>query len=94
MHQVQLGVHRDQGRRRDGALLPDPHGTEVDSHRPGDAAGHSSEDHNPMSNQLGKRYVCETCGSSVLCTKSGDGEITCCDATMEIQEHRKLPSSD
>jgi hypothetical protein len=47
-----------------------------------------------MANQLGKRYVCETCGSSVLCTKSGEGEIDCCEAAMEIQEPRKLPSSD
>ena len=47
-----------------------------------------------MANQLGKRYVCEACGSSVLCTKSGDGEIDCCEKTMEIQEPRKLPSSD
>ena len=39
-----------------------------------------------MANQLGKRYTCETCGSSVLCTKSGDGEIECCDAKMELQE--------
>ena len=47
-----------------------------------------------MANQLGKRYLCEKCGSSVLCTKSGEGEIICCDAVMEIQEPRKLPSSD
>ena len=47
-----------------------------------------------MANQLGKRYTCETCGSSVLCTKSGDGEIECCEAKMELQEPRKLPSSD
>ena len=47
-----------------------------------------------MANQLGKRYVCEKCGSSVLCTKSGEGEIDCCEATMQIQEPRKLPSSD
>ena len=47
-----------------------------------------------MANQLGKRYTCETCGSSVLCTKSGEGEIDCCEKTMEIQEPRKLPSSD
>ncbi len=47
-----------------------------------------------MANQLGKRYTCETCGSSVLCTKSGDGEIECCGGKMELQEPRKLPSSD
>ena len=47
-----------------------------------------------MANQLGKRYVCETCNTGVLCTKSGDGEILCCEKIMEIQEPRKLPSSD
>ena len=47
-----------------------------------------------MANQLGKRYTCAVCGSSVLCTKSGEGEIYCCDAVMELQEPRKLPSSD
>ena len=47
-----------------------------------------------MANQLGKRYACPKCGSSVLCTKGGDGEIICCDAIMELQEPRKLPSSD
>ncbi|GIT44348.1 MAG: hypothetical protein Ct9H300mP11_22840 [Chloroflexota bacterium] len=47
-----------------------------------------------MANQLGKRYTCEKCASSVLCTKSGDGEIICCETQMELQEPRKLPSSD
>ena len=47
-----------------------------------------------MANQLGKRYVCPTCGSSVLCTKSGEGVINCCEIEMELQEPRKLPSSD
>ena len=47
-----------------------------------------------MTNQLGKRYICVTCGISVLCTKSGNGEIECCDVKMELQEPRKLPSSD
>jgi len=47
-----------------------------------------------MANQLGKRYVCAKCGSSVLCTKSGAGVIYCCDAEMELQQPRKLPSSD
>ena len=47
-----------------------------------------------MANQLGKRYICVACGISVLCTKSGDGDIECCDTKMELQEPRKLPSSD
>ena len=32
-----------------------------------------------MANQLGKRYTCPECGSSVLCTKAGEGVINCCD---------------
>ena len=47
-----------------------------------------------MPNQLGKRYVCGTCDSMVLCTKTGEGVIQCCDGDMEMQEPRKLPSSD
>ncbi len=47
-----------------------------------------------MANQLGKRYLCPKCASSVLCTKGGEGEIECCEVKMEIQEPRKLPSSD
>ena len=47
-----------------------------------------------MANELGKRYVGGSCNSSVLCTKSGEGVINCCDAEMELQEPRKLPSSD
>ena len=47
-----------------------------------------------MANELGKRYTCEKCGSNVLCTKGGEGAILCCEAEMELQEARKLPSSD
>ena len=47
-----------------------------------------------MANQLGKRYRCEECGTMVLCTKAGEGAIQCCAEAMEVQEPRKLPSSD
>jgi len=47
-----------------------------------------------MANELGKRYICPNCGSNVLCTKGGEGEIQCCDTEMELQQPRKLPSSD
>ena len=47
-----------------------------------------------MANELGKRYVCPTCGSNVLCTKAGEGVVQCCDTEMELQQPRKLPSSD
>ncbi len=47
-----------------------------------------------MANQLGKRYRCSKCGSEVLCTKTGEGVITCCGQQMEAQEPRQVPSSD
>jgi len=47
-----------------------------------------------MANQLGKRYSCSTCGTQVLCTKAGEGEVTCCGKPMEIQEAKAIPSSD
>ena len=47
-----------------------------------------------MANQLGKRYSCAVCGTMVLCTKTGDGVVHCCDAEMELQQPRQLPSSD
>ena len=45
-------------------------------------------------NQLGKRYRCEVCGTEVLCTKAGEGTVTCCEKKMAPQEPRPLPSSD
>ena len=47
-----------------------------------------------MANQLGKRYVCATCDSMVLCTQTGAGGVACCGGALELQEPRKLPSSD
>ncbi len=47
-----------------------------------------------MASQLGKRYACEKCGSSILCTKGGEGVVICCETEMELQQARKLPSSD
>lgn len=47
-----------------------------------------------MANQLGKRYRCSVCGTEVLCTKAGEGTITCDDKPMQVQEPRPLPSSD
>jgi hypothetical protein len=47
-----------------------------------------------MANQLGKRYQCPKCGTTVLCTKPGQGVIVCCENEMELQQPRKLPSSD
>jgi hypothetical protein len=30
-----------------------------------------------MANQLGKRYLCDKCGTEVLCNKPGTGAIEC-----------------
>ena len=43
---------------------------------------------------LGKRYRCEACGAEILCTKAGEGTPVCCDAEMQTQEPKPLPSSD
>ena len=45
-------------------------------------------------NELGKRYRCPTCSTEVLCTKLGEGRISCCGKEMELQQPRPLPSSD
>ncbi|MBQ03125.1 desulfoferrodoxin [Candidatus Bathyarchaeota archaeon] len=47
-----------------------------------------------MTNLLGKRYRCKVCGTEVLCTKSGDGEVMCCAEKMEQVTPRPIPSSD
>jgi len=31
-----------------------------------------------MATQLGKRYLCETCSTEILCNKAGAGAVTCC----------------
>jgi desulfoferrodoxin-like iron-binding protein len=47
-----------------------------------------------VASQLGKRYRCEKCGTEILCVKSGEGALTCCDQEMEVQEPKAIPSSD
>jgi hypothetical protein len=47
-----------------------------------------------MATQLGKRYRCAKCGTEALCTKAGDGEMTCDGQPMEVQEAKAIPSSD
>lgn len=44
--------------------------------------------------QLGKRYRCEVCGTSILCMKASEGTPTCCDKEMQSQDPKPLPSSD
>jgi hypothetical protein len=55
-------------------------------------AGAGSEE--TMSNTLGKRYVCEGCGTEALCNKAGTGSIQCCGTEMKLKEAKPLPSSD
>jgi desulfoferrodoxin-like iron-binding protein len=43
---------------------------------------------------LGKRYVCAVCGAEILCTKAGAGQPVCCEEEMQLQQPKKLPSSD
>ena len=47
-----------------------------------------------MATQLGKRYRCAVCGTEILCVKAGPGEVTCCGQEVELQEPKKIPSSD
>ncbi len=39
-----------------------------------------------MANQLGKRYLCEKCGSEMIVTKGGEGTIHCCDQPMTLKK--------
>ena len=45
-------------------------------------------------NQVGKRFYCEECETEVLCTKTGDGTVECCEKEMALREPKPLPSSD
>ena len=47
-----------------------------------------------MATQLGKRYLCNTCGTEILCNKAGSGSVTCCEHEMKVKEAKPLPSSD
>lgn len=45
-------------------------------------------------NMLGKRYKCPVCETEGLCTKAGQGTVSCCGKEMVQQEPKALPSSD
>jgi hypothetical protein len=47
-----------------------------------------------MANQLGKRFICETCGTEALCAKPGDGTVQCCGQDMALKTAKQLPSAD
>ena len=44
--------------------------------------------------QLGKRYVHESTGLEVLCTKAGDGSLSVGTDVLELKGTKALPSSD
>lgn len=56
-----------------------------------EAVSEQEEDEMP---QLGKRYVCEACGTEILCNKPGSGTVGCCGKEMQLKEAKPLPSSD
>ena len=47
-----------------------------------------------MASELGKRYECGVCGITILCTKAGEGSVSCCGEETIVQQPRNLPSSD
>lgn len=36
-----------------------------------------------MANEMGKRYMCTKCGSEMMVTKAGTGELNCCGQPMQ-----------
>jgi len=44
--------------------------------------------------QVGKRYVNEAATLEILCTKAGDGSLTCGDEVLTVKAAKPLPSSD
>ncbi|MFQ5924744.1 MAG: hypothetical protein ACE5IE_01935 [Dehalococcoidia bacterium] len=39
-----------------------------------------------LANQLGKRYFCEKCGSEMIVTKGGEGNLHCCGQPMTMKK--------
>ena len=39
-----------------------------------------------LANQVGKRYQCSKCGTEMIVTKGGEGQLTCCSQTMEQKQ--------
>ena len=47
-----------------------------------------------MTNQLGKRFQCESCGSEVLFIMAGEGAAAWCGKAMELLQPKVVPSAD
>ncbi|MBW2370742.1 MAG: desulfoferrodoxin [Deltaproteobacteria bacterium] len=39
-----------------------------------------------MANEVGKRYICKTCGAEVIVTRGGNGQLKCCGKPMELKK--------
>ena len=44
------------------------------------------EEEDPVANQVGKRYQCTKCGTEMIVTKGGDGDIGCCGEPMQQKQ--------
>ncbi len=44
--------------------------------------------------QIGKRYLCGECGTEVLVTKAGEGQLECCGAAMGQVRPKTTASAD
>ena len=45
-----------------------------------------------MANQVGKRYVCRTCGAEVVITRAGGGTIECHGQDIQLRDSATIPS--
>ena len=39
-----------------------------------------------LANQVGKRYQCSKCGTEMIVTKGGEGQLICCSQPMEQKQ--------
>jgi len=39
-----------------------------------------------VANQVGKRYQCAKCGTEMIVTKGGEGNLSCCDQPMQQKQ--------
>jgi desulfoferrodoxin-like iron-binding protein len=39
-----------------------------------------------VANQVGKRYQCTKCGTEMIVTKGGEGNLSCCDQPMQLKQ--------
>ena len=52
------------------------------------------ENQEQLSNLLGKRYYCESCGTELICVSRGEGRFQCHGSPMVMKGVKPLPSSD